>query len=138
MGAPIELSYKDYSEGLQKVIDSFKDGKSYANQFKIELPDGINTASTLEICRIMEKAELEDKVHLARVCLLKKNVVVTCPNGEVEKFYMSNMNDSFDAFPLFEKEPYALTAIADCVYGYILKKSLRLSNAQEPAADATA
>lgn len=138
MGAPINLTYEDYAQGLQTIIDSYKGDKSYANQFKIELPDGMNTASTLEICRIMEKADLEDKIHLARICLLKKNVVVTCPNGEVEKFYMSNLNDSFDAFPLFAKEPLALTAIADCVYGYILKKYVRPSHAQEPAATATA
>lgn len=134
MGAPINLSREDYHEGLKHVIDAYTGDKTYMDQFKIELPEGINTASTIEICRIMEKSDMDAKIHLARICLVKKPVVVTCPNGEVEKFYMSNVNDALEAFPLFEKEPLALTAIADSVYGFILKKYVRPSKAQEPAA----
>ncbi len=40
---------------------------------------------------------------------------------------MTNADDSFDALPLFEKEPLALIALTDAVYGYLLKKSVRLS-----------
>lgn len=134
MEAPITLTNKDYADGLQNVINSFSGEKSYAAQFKVDLPEGMNTCSVMEICRLFENPDFESKVHIARLCLVKKNVVVTCPNGDVEKFYMSNVDDKLEAFPLFEKEPLALTAIADCVYGYILKKYVRPSTkAHEPA-----
>jgi hypothetical protein len=39
-----------------------------------------------------------------------------------------------DGFDLFRNEPLALTAIADSIYGFILKKSLRPSTARKKAA----
>lgn len=138
MGAPVKLTRDDYHAGLKNVIEAYTGDKTYLDQFKVELPEGLNTASAIEICRIMEEASLEAKVHLARICLVKKPVIVTCPNGEVEKFYMSNIDDALETFPLFQKDPLALTAIADSVYGYILKKYVRPSKAQEPAAATTA
>ena len=45
-----------------------------------------------------------------------------------------NLDDNFEAFPLFAKDPLALMAISDAVYGYILKKYVRLS--KPAAADA--
>lgn len=127
MEAPIILTRKDYQEGLTNVMDAINESGTYMEQFKIELPEGMNTASTLQICRIMEKADLEAKINLMRVCLRGKNVKVTCPNGDLESFCMTNENDALEVFPLFQKEPLALTAIADCVYGYILKKYVRPS-----------
>ena len=75
----------------------------------------------------------ENKIHILKICIAGKNVEVKCPNGEVEKFCISNVEDSFGAFPLFEKDPLALMAIADSLYGYILKKYVRLPKAQAAA-----
>lgn len=134
MGAPIKLSREDYTEGLQQVVNAYTGEKTYLDQFIVDFPEGLNTASTLEICRILEKADLEAKIKMMRICIVGKPVVVTCPNGEVEKFFMSNIDDSVEAFPLFQKEPLALTAIADNIYGYILKKYIRPSKKAQGAA----
>ena len=71
-----------------------------------------------------------------RVCIAGKNVEVKCPNGESMKFCMSNVDDVLEAIPLFKDEPLALVAIADSLYGYILKKYVRLSKPKEAAAKA--
>ena len=76
---------------------------------------------------MVNEPAFETRVRLARICIAGKPVAVTCPNGETETFRMTNMDDSFDALPLFEKEPLALIALTDAVYGYLLKKSVRLS-----------
>lgn len=122
----LKLTRKDYNEGLDHVAKAGTNEGSYLDRFVIEFPDGINTAGTLEICRIMQTPTLDAKIHLMKVCLQKKNVTVICPNGETERFCMSNMDDNLEGFPLFKKEPLALLAIADNLYGYILKKYVRL------------
>lgn len=130
----LKLSRKDYIEGKTHILNAGTETMSYLDQFVVEFPEGINTASTMEICRIMELATMETKEHLMRICIAKKNVKVTCPNGEVERFCMSNVDDNLEAFPLFQKEPLAMVAIADSIYGYILKKYVRLSKPKEAAA----
>jgi hypothetical protein len=70
-----------------------------------------------------------------RVCITGKKVEVKCPNGEIKKFLMSNVDDLLESFPLFQDEPMALIAIADSLYGYLLKKYVRLSKPREAAAD---
>lgn len=129
----LTLTRNDYRDGLAQV-DRACDKGTYLDQFSVTFPDGINTAATLEICRTIQAPTLEAKVNLMRICIRGKNVEVKCPNGEVEKFCMSNLDDNLEAFPLFTKEPMALLAIADCLYGHILKKYVRLSKAQEAAA----
>ena len=69
-----------------------------------------------------------------QICIAGKNVHVKCPNGEVEKFCMTNVDDNLEGFPLFEHDPLALLAIADTLYGYILKKYVRLSKPKAEAA----
>ena len=133
MGSPITLTRDDFNKGLLQVNEACTDG-SYLDKFKIVFPDGLNTASTLEICRVIQNADLETKIALTRICIAGRNVEVTCPNGEVEKFCMQNVSDGLEGFPLFKKEPLALIAISDAIYGYILKKSVRLSTAQTGAA----
>lgn len=133
MGAPIVLTRDDYAEGLEQVSSACAGG-AYLDKFKIVFPDGIKTASTLEICRVIQSADMDAKIRLMRICIAGKNVEVTCPNGEIEKFCMKNIDDGLEGFPLFQKEPLALLAIADAIYGHILKKYVRLSNAQEAAA----
>lgn len=108
--------------------------KTYISAFSVTFPDGINTANTLEICRVLQDPTLQNKIHLMKVCIEGKNVEVTCPNGDVEKFCMSNINDNFEGFPLFNKDPLALIAIADSLYGYMLKKYVRLSRPKEQVA----
>lgn len=125
MGA-ITLTRKDYKDGLLQVAEAGKK-KGYLDQFTVTFPDGLNTAQTLEICRAIEGADMDTKVRLMRICTLGRNVEVICPNGEKERYCMKEMTDDFNAFPLFEKEPLALVAISDCIYGYILKKYVRLS-----------
>lgn len=128
----LKLSREVYNEALEKIDEVAVNG-AYLDQFTIEFPDGLNTASSLEICRSIQDSSLEGKIHLLRLCIAGKNVKVTCPNGEVYTFKLGNMDDSFDGFDLFRKDPLALCALADTVYGYILKKSLRPSMARAEA-----
>ena len=130
----IKLDRSIYEDTLAQINNTLG-GDSYVSLFSVEFPDGINTANTLEICRVMNAPTFENKVHLMKVCIEGKNVKVTCPNGDVEKFCMSNINDNFEGFPLFQKDPLALMAIADSLYGYILKKYVRLSKPKEQVAD---
>lgn len=132
----LTLTRQDYIDGLANVDQASMNG-TYLSQFKVTFPDGINTANSLEICRVMQAPTMENKIHLMRLCIAGKNVEVTCPNGDVEKFCITNFEDSVEGFPLFNKDPLALLAIADCLYGYVLKKYVRPSKkAQEPAAQA--
>ena len=122
----LTLTRDDYTEGLEQVDKACEDN-SYLSQFKIVFPDGLNTANALEICRVIQSPTMESKIHLMRLCIRGRNVSVECPNGDIEKFCMSNENDNLEAFPLFVKEPLALLAISDAIYGYVLKKYVRLS-----------
>lgn len=130
----LTLDRSVYLDALKDINESL-DGNSYISLFSVKFPDGINTADTLEICRVIQSPTFENKVHLLKVCIEGKNVEVTCPNGNVEKFCMSNVDDTFSAFPLFKDEPLALMAMADSIYGYILKKYVRLSKPKEQVAD---
>lgn len=134
MGAALTLTRQDLIDGMLQV-DKASEAGSYLGQFKVEFPDGINTASALEICRVITSSDMESKLRLMRICIQGRNVSVTCPNGDVEKFRMSNLDDAFEAFPLFQKEPLALMAISDAIYGHILKKSVRLPKAQAVTAE---
>lgn len=126
----LTLDRSVYENALSEINNSLGE-KSYINAFSVNFPDGINTANTLEICRVIQAPTFDNKIHLLKVCIEGKNVEVTCPNGDVEKFCMTSITDNFEGFPLFEKDPLALMAIADCVYGYILKKYVRLSKPKE-------
>ena len=123
----LTLTRQEYSEGLDKIDQAVQNDKAYLDQFTIEFPEGLNTASTMEICRVIQDSSFESKVHLLRLCIAGKNVKVTCPNGDVERFRLGSSEDSLEGFDLFKKDPLALWAIADSVYGYILKKSVRPS-----------
>ncbi len=132
----LTLTREDYTEALDKVNQGLGD-KSYISLFEVTFPDGINTANTLEICRVIQTPTFENKLRLMRVCIAGKNVEVKCPNGDVEKFCMNNLEDNLEGFPLFSKDPLALIAISDALYGYILKKYVRLSKPEAAAAKAT-
>lgn len=132
----LTLTRKDYTEALERINQGLGD-ESYISLFTVTFPDGINTANTLEICRVIQSPGFDNKLRLMRVCIAGKNVEVKCPNGEVEKFCMSDPEDNLEGFPLFQKDPLALVAIADALYGYILKKYVRLSKPKEAAAKAT-
>lgn len=127
MGSAITLSRNDYVEGLERIQENAQDGTSYLDKFSVTFPDGLNTVETLEICRAVEDPSLDTKVHLARLCMAKKNVEVKCPNGETEKFCIADPDASLGGIPLFVKEPLAIMAISDAIYGHLLKKYLRLS-----------
>ena len=131
----LTLDRSVYKSALAEINETLGD-ESYISKFSVSFPDGINTANTLEICRVINAPTFENKVHLMRVCIAGKNVEVTCPNGETEKFCMTSVDDSLEGFPLFGKDPLALLAIADSLYGYILKKYVRLSKPREAAAKA--
>ena len=122
-----------YTEALARINETL-DGDSYISRFSVTFPEGINTANTMEICKVINNPTFDNKVQLLKICIEGKNVEVKCPNGDVEKFCMSNVADNFEGFPLFQKDPLALMAIADSVYGYILKKYVRLSKPSEAAA----
>lgn len=133
MGALI-LDRSVYKDALTQINAELGD-ESYIAKFTVTFPDGINTANTLEICRVIQTPSLENKIRLMKICIAGKNTEVKCPNGDVEKFCMSNVEDNFEGFPLFQKDPLALLAIADNLYGYILKKYVRLSKPKEAAAN---
>ena len=130
----LTLTRADSNEAHEDVNKGLGD-ESYISMFEVTFPDGINTASTLEICRVIQAPSFDNKVRLMRICIKGKNVKVKCPNGETEKFCMSDIDDNLEGFPLFQKDPLALLAIADALYGYILKKYVRLSKPKEAAAD---
>lgn len=131
----LTLNRHGYNEAIAQINETLN-GESYVNQFEITFPEGINTASTLEICRAINAPTMDAKIHLMKVCIEGKNVEVICPNGAKQKFCMSNVEDNLEGFPLFKDEPLALIAIADSLYGYILKKYVRLSKPKEAAATA--
>lgn len=133
----LTLTRNDYLEGLEHVAEAGTDGTSYLDKFKIDFPEGLNTATSLEICRLMTDPTMDAKIRIAKICVAGRNVEVTCPNGEKEKFHLNSPADSLEGFPLFAKEPLALMALSDCIYGYILKKSLRLSKTQAAAGQQT-
>lgn len=128
----LKLTRQIYSEALERIDEVAING-AYLDQFEIEFPDGLNTASTMEICRVIQDSGFESKVHLLRLCIAGKNVKVKCPNGEVYTFKLGQAEDSIEGFDLFKKDPLALSALADTVYGFILKKSLRPSTARAEA-----
>lgn len=131
----LTLDRSIYQDALREINEGLG-GESYISRFEVKFPEGINTANTLEICRVINAPNFDNKIHLMRICIVGKKVEVKCPNGEVEKFFMSNVDDSLEGFPLFQKDPLALMAIADCLYGYILKKYVRLSKPSGAAAKA--
>ena len=125
----MELNRKDREQALLSVArEAEESGESYLDQFKIDVPDGLNTASVMEICRmIQDPMSFDQRVRMAKICLVGKNVTVTCPNGEKESFCLGSVDAGLEGIPLFQKEPAALMAIADAVQGYLLKKYLRPS-----------
>lgn len=129
----LTLTHADYTEALDRINESLGD-ESYLSQFSVKFPEGINTANTLEICRVIQSPTFENKVRIMRICIAGKNAEVTCPNGDVEKFCLTSADDSLEGFALFKKDPMALVAIADALYGHLLKKYVRLSKAREAAA----
>lgn len=129
----LTLTRKIYNETLEEVTEGMGDTK-YLDKFEVTFPEGINTAEVLEICRVIQNPTFENKIRILKICITGKNVQVKCPNGDIQKFCMSNEDDNFDAFPLFKDEPLALISMADTLYGYILKKYVRLSKPKEAAA----
>ena len=132
----LTLTRDNYTEALEAVNQGLGE-KSYISMFKVTFPEGINTANTLEICRVIQSPSFDNKLRLMRICIVGKNVEVECPNGETASFCMNNLEDSLEGFPLFQKDPLALIAISDALYGYILKKYVRLSKPEAAAAKAT-
>lgn len=129
----LTLTREDYKEGIERVAEASGD-TSYLDNFKVTFPDGLNTASSLEICRVIQSSDMDARIRLMRICIAGKNIEVVCPNGETEKFCLTTDTGSLEGFPLFQKEPLALMAISDCIYGYILKKYVRLSKKPEAVA----
>lgn len=130
----VKLNRGVYTEGLDRLVEAAPGDESYLDQFEVDFPDGLNTASSLEICRVIQNSELEDRIRLLKICILNKNVKVKCPNGDTESFMLTTPDGSLDGFDLFRKEPLALWALADIVYGYVLKKSIRPSRASQAEA----
>lgn len=126
----LELSREDYVGGLAAVAEASGDG-AYMDRFKVRLPEGLNTASALEICRLVQSPDLDARVRLARICLRGKPCEIDLPDGKVGKFVLSDESDSFDAFPVFSEHPLALLAVVDAIYGFVLKKSVRPLSAPE-------
>ena len=132
MKEALTLDRSVYKEAIRVINEELGD-EGYLAQFTVTFPDGINTASTLELCRVLNEPTFENKLRILKICIAGKNVEVKCPNGDMEKFCIATEKDIFEAFPLFQKDPLALMAIADSLYGYILKKYVRLPKAQAAA-----
>jgi hypothetical protein len=127
----LKLTRKVYDEAIEN-IEKVSEKDAYLNQFEVDFVDGLNTASVMEICRIINDSSFESKVRLMKICIEGKNVKVKCPNGDVESFRLGSSSDGLDGIPLFQKEPFALAMLADVVYGYVLKKSIRFSGVARP------
>lgn len=130
----LTLTRQVLQEGFDVLAQASNDEDAYLDRFKVTFPDGLNTASVMEICRILQNSTFETKVRLMKLCIAGRNVEVTCPNGEVERFCLTNPDDNLEGFPLFQKEPLSLIAISDMIYGFVLKKSVRLSKPKEAVA----
>ena len=133
----LTLTRADYNEAMDGLEKGLANGQTYLALFSVTFPDGVNTASTLEICRTIQEPTFNNRLRLMKICIAGKNVEVKCPNGDTEKFCMTSIDDNLEGFPLFQKEPLALIAIADALYGYIIKKYVRLSKPEAAAAKAT-
>lgn len=127
----LKLSRAVYTEAIEK-IEKVSEKSAYLDQFECEFPQGLNTANVMEICRIIADSSFENKVRLMKICVAGKKVNVKCPNGENESFILNDASDNLDSIPLFQKEPFALAMLADVVYGYVLKKSIRFSVVARP------
>ena len=134
MKEAITLKRDDYYDALKRLQKNYDEGVTYLDKFVVSFPDGLNMANSYEICRALQDDSFESKIRLMKICIAGKIVNVTCPNGEKEDFCISTPDDSFEGFPLFNKDPLALIALSDIVYGYVLKKSLRLSMPEQAAA----
>lgn len=127
----IKTTRQDYNQGIEKLAKGFLVSENnYLDRFVVEFPNGLNTANSIEICRVIQDTTIEAKVRLMKICIAEKKVIVKCPNGDTESFQINTPDDSLEGFPLFQKEPLALKAISDNVYGYLLKKYIRLPEAQ--------
>ena len=67
----LTLDRSIYKEEIDRVNREL-DGKSYVSLFSVTFPEGINTANTLEICRVINAPTFENKLHLMRVCITGK------------------------------------------------------------------
>lgn len=132
----ISLTRQSYEEGLEKIGKAAMNDKSYLDSFSFDFPEGLNTANALEICRAMQDDSMELRIRLTKIVIAGKTVEVTCPNGDKEKFCLSNASDSFDGFDVFQKDPLVLLALSDTIFGFILKKSLRLPIEKKTAQEA--
>lgn len=130
----LTLTRAEFSEAVEKVVGA-SEGSAYLDQFEFSFPEGLNTASVLEICRVVQDSGFEAKVRLLKICIAEKKVVVKCPDGREESFVLGTADDGLDGIPLFAGEPLALISLADTVYGHILKKSIRPSTARAKAAE---
>ena len=72
----LTLTRQDYHEGLDRVDEAVVNDKAYLDQFKVEFPEGLNTANTMEICNVIQDSSFESKVHLMRICIAGKTVVL--------------------------------------------------------------
>ena len=133
----LTLTRDDYNEALERLEHGLEDGQTYLSLFTVTFPDGLNRANTLEICRVIQTPTFDNKIRLMKICIAGKNVEVKCPNGDTEKFCMTDPEDNLEGIPLFQNDPLALVAIADALYGHILKKYVRLSKPEAAAAKAT-
>ena len=58
----LKLTRKVYDEGLEKINSAAVGDTAYLDQFEIELEDGLNTASVMEICRVIQDSSFEGKM----------------------------------------------------------------------------
>ena len=64
-----------YTEALARINDNLN-GESYISQFVVTFPEGINTANTMEICKVINNPTFDNKVQLLKICIEGKNVEV--------------------------------------------------------------
>lgn len=122
----LKLTRKDYEDGVLAAGNATVGGKPYMELFSVEFPDGINTGDVMEICRAIQDPSFEGRVRIAKLCIAGRKTRITCPNGQVYEFITAGKDDNLSALRCFKEEPMALIALADSVYGYILKKYIRL------------
>ena len=60
--AKLSLTRAVYKEGLQNIQEfAEKEDASYLDMFMVEFPDGLNTANSLEICRIVQNSDMASR-----------------------------------------------------------------------------
>lgn len=114
----------DFLKQVRSEIDGL-DADSIFRDYSVTFPDGMGKVPVLELCGVFEKeTSFEDKVRVARYCMLNKRVVIAYDGEVLETVLMNDYNADFDAFKVFSDYPFALMFLIQTCFVAKLKNSI--------------